>query len=178
MFATAGGTWSPWVPIQSLNRTDADVTIFFISFNNIEFVGANDDPVFSAHINSTSTLGIPVKKPDQNVSALACAEQNQFCNPSLALDNPARCTKLTASELLWENNQMQDIRLLEENEIKRLHNTSLLLNPFQEVIAGYASSAVSVGMYFSVFSRGVSALKGEFRIKPLPFLLSPSCHVT
>lgn len=162
-FAAAGGNWAPWVPIPSLNRTDADVTIFFISFNNIEFVGANDDPIFSAHIKSKSTLGVPVWKPDQNVSVLACAEQNQFCNPNVAQGSPSRCTKLTASELLWENNRLEDIQLLQETDVIRLHNTSIGLNPFQEVIAGYASSAASVGVYFGVFSRGVSALKGEFR---------------
>lgn len=161
-FATAGRDWSPWVPIPSLNRTDADVTIFLISFNNIEFVGANDDPIFSAHINSTSTLGIPVWKPDQNFSAMACAEQNQFCNPNKPQGSPSRCTKLTASELLWENNRLEDIQLLQENETKKLHNTSISLNSFQEVIAGYASSAISVGMYYSVFSRGAASLKGEF----------------
>jgi hypothetical protein len=161
-FAAAGQTWAPWVPIQSLNRTDADVTIFFLSFNNVEFVGANDDPIFSAHITSTSTLGVPVKKPDRNVSALACAEQHQFCNPNIAQGAPNRCTKLTASERVWENNDVEDIQLLLETDVKRLHNTSLDLNPFQEVIAGYSSSAISGGMYFSVFGRGVAALKGEF----------------
>lgn len=160
-FAAAGQTWAPWVPIQSLNRSDADVTIFFLSFNNIQFVGANDDPIFSAHIDSISALGVPVKKPDQNVSALACAEQHQFCNPNIAQGTPNRCTNLTASERLWENNDVEDIQLLLETDVKRLHNTSLGLNPFQEVIAGYSSSAISVGMYFSVFARGVAALKGE-----------------
>lgn len=95
---------------------------------------------------------------------MACAEQNQWCNPNIAHGSPNRCTKLTASELLWENNRVEDIQLLQETEVKRLHNTSLSLSPFQEVLGGYASSAVSVGMYFSTFSRGVSALKGEIRV--------------
>lgn len=129
----------------------------------MEFVGANDDPIFSAHIDSTSPLGVPVKKPDQNVSALACAEQHQFCNPNIAHGSLNRCTKLTASELLWENNDMQTTRLLHETILKGVENNSISLNPFQKVIAGYSTAAVSVGMYFSVFSRGVAALKGEFK---------------
>lgn len=147
-----------------MNRTDADVTIFFISFNNIRFVGVNDDPIFSAHINTTSTLGIPVWKPDHNVSALGCAEQNQFCNPNIPEGSPSRCTKLTASELLWENNRVEDIELLQETEMATLNTTSISLNDFQKVIAGYGSAAASVGMYYSVFSRGVAALKGEFHL--------------
>ena len=105
---------------------------------------------------------MPVRKPDQNVSALACAEQNQWCNPNIAEGSPSRCTKLTASELLWEHNRLEDIQLLEETEVKPLRNSSLSLNPFQEVLAGYASIANSVGMYFGTFSRGVSSLKGEY----------------
>ena len=58
---------------------------------------------------------------------------------------------------------MQTTRLLNETVMKRLENTSLSLNSFQKVIAGYSTSAVSVGMYFSVFSRGVAALKGKFK---------------
>jgi hypothetical protein len=139
------------------------VTIFFITFNNIEFVGANDDPVFSAHIDSVSALGVPVKKPDQSVSTMACAEQHQFCNPNIAHGSPSRCTKMTASELLWEHDRLENIQLLLETDLKRVKNSSLSLNPFQELVAGYASSAASIGMYFSIFSRGVSALKGEFR---------------
>lgn len=96
------------------------------------------------------------------MSAFGCAEQNQFCNPNMPQGSPSRCTKLTASELLWENDRTEDIQLLQETDLERLNTTSISLNPFQRVIASYASAATSVGMYYSVFSRGVAALKGEF----------------
>ena len=164
-FSAVATNWSYWEPVSDLNRTDADVTIVFISFNNIEFVDQNDDPIFSAHIPSiSSSLGVPVWKPDNNISALACAEQHQFCNPNIAEGSPDRCTDLTASELLWGQNHVEDTQLLKDNRLTRLSNTSIHLNPFQEIIAGYSSATLSAGMYFSLFSRAASALKGKFCI--------------
>ncbi len=160
-FSASGSNWSYWDPIGDLNRTDADVTIFFLSFNDIQFVAKNDDPVFSAHIPSFSSLGVPVWLPDQNISALACAEQHQYCNPNIVEGDPDRCTELTASELLWGENNVEDFQLLQDTGLTRLHNTSIHLNSFQEIIAGYSSAVMSAGMYFAVFSRGPSALKGK-----------------
>lgn len=174
-FSAAAATWSYWDPIPDFNRTDADVTIMFLTFNNIDFVAQNDDLIFSAHVPFNSSLGVPVWKPDNNISALACAEQHQFCNPNIAEDSPDRFTSLTASELVWGQNHVEDFQLLQDTGLTRLHNTSIHLNPFQEIIAGYSSSALSAGMYFSVFSRGASALKGKFRLyvnTPYPIKLT------
>lgn len=144
-----------------MNRTDADVTIFFLTTNNIEFVTQNHDPIFSANRPALSSLGAPVFKPDNNISILGCAEQHQYCNPNIAESSSDRCTKLSASELLWGPNHVEDFQLLQDTGLTQLHNTSIHLNPFQEIIAGYSSATLSAGMYFSVFSRGAAALKGK-----------------
>lgn len=161
-FSAAGGSWSIWDPISQLNRTDADVTIFFLTFNDIQFVEKNDDPIFSAHTLDMSTLvGVPAYSPDHNISAMACAEQHQYCNPNIAEGTKDRCTELTASELVWRDNNVEDFQLLQDTELTKVYNTSILLNPFQEILAGYSSAVMSAGMYFAVFSRGPHALKGK-----------------
>lgn len=161
-FSAAGSSWSIWDPIPQLNRTDADVTIFFLTFNDMQFVEKNDDPIFSAHTLDIDTLiGVPAYLPDHNISAMACAEQHQYCNPNIAEGAKDRCTELTASELLWGDNYVEDFQLLQDTDLTRVYNTSINLNPFQEILAGYSSAALSAGMYFAVFSRGPSALKGK-----------------
>lgn len=138
------------------------MTIFFLTFGDIQFVAKNDDPIFSAHTLDISTLiGVPAYLPDHNISAMACAEQHQYCNPNIAEGLKDRCTELTASELLWGNNRVEDFQLLQDTELTKVYNTSIHLNPFQEILAGYSSAALSAGMYFAVFSRGLSALKGK-----------------
>ncbi|KAI9890825.1 MAG: hypothetical protein M1814_003609 [Vezdaea aestivalis] len=172
-YAVAGGGWGQWLPIKDLNRTDADVTIMFISFNNIDFVASNDDPIFSAHVPSRSPVGIPAFKPDKEFGVLACAEQHQYCNPNKAEGAPDRCTALTGSELVWGSNTTRDISLLEDTGIKALENNNIGLNDFQKVLAGYSATAQSAGMYFAVFSRGVAAISAsetvyQFLQSPLP----------
>ena len=162
-FSAAGGSWSYWDPIPQFNRTDADVTIFFITFNDIQFVEKNDDPIFSAHTLDISPLiDVPAYLPDNNISAMACAEHHQYCNPNIVGQGATdRCTELTASELVWGDNCVEDFQLLQDTELKRVQNTSIHLNPFQGILAGYSSAAMSAGMYSAVFSRGPAALKGK-----------------
>lgn len=131
----------------------------------------NDDPIFSAHTLDISTLvGVAAYSPDHDISAMACAEQHQYCNPNIAEGRKDRCTELTASELLWGNNGVEDFQLLQDTVLRKVYNTSIHLNPFQEILAGYSSAALSAGMYFAVFSRGPSALKGnQPRVFPTSF---------
>lgn len=125
----------------------------------------NDDPIFSAHTLDISTLiDVPAYLPDHNISAMACAEQHQYCNPNIAEGNKDRCTELTASERVWGDNNIEDFQLLQDTELTKVHNTSIHLNPFQEILAGYSSAAMSAGMYFAVFSRGPYALKGKVTV--------------
>jgi len=39
----------PWSPLESMNNTDADVALNFVTFNNVRYSNPVDDPFFSAH---------------------------------------------------------------------------------------------------------------------------------
>ena len=71
-----------------------------------------NDPIFSAQTLGINTLiGVPAYLPDHKISAMACAEQHQYCNPNIAEGLKDRCTDLNASERLWGNNRVEDFQL-------------------------------------------------------------------
>ena len=75
----------PWEPIADLNRTDADMSVFFLSQNHVGYFTPVLDPWFSA--NGTRTLDVPgsdspIFLPDEFISTLVCADQYRMCNPA------------------------------------------------------------------------------------------------
>lgn len=74
-----------WHPIPSLNRTDADVVLFFLNQNSMFHPQPVSDPFFSAHRElDTSVPGQPPRKSytaDTLTTAMACTEQFQLLNP-------------------------------------------------------------------------------------------------
>lgn len=136
------------------------MTIFLLAFNDILFIQPNDDPVFSAHVARRSPLGLEAYGPDRNISAMACAEQHQYCNPAVAKGTLPRCTDLTGAQLLWPQDDVPAIQVIRDTGLSPLKNDYLGFNPFQAHMAGYSSAATSAGMYFAVFSRGAAALRG------------------
>ena len=138
------------------------MTIFLLAFNDILFIQPNDDPVFSAHVAKRSPLGVLAYGSDRNISAVACAEQHQYCNPAVASGQLPRCTNLTGAQLLWPHDDVPAIQLIRDTGLSTLKNDNLGFSPFQALLAGYSSAATSAGMYFAVFSRGAAALRGMF----------------
>ncbi|KAK4697740.1 hypothetical protein P7C71_g386, partial [Lecanoromycetidae sp. Uapishka_2] len=138
LVALAGVT-SGWLPVPALNRTDADVSILFLTQNSVSYTSPVADPFFSANIVINDTVdGVTdtTYEADLYVSALACTDQYQYCNP-----NNGRCTSLTASNLLLPE------------------LGSLDLNAAQ--LATYARFVYMLnfqGLYSTVVSRGASAL--------------------
>jgi len=82
-----------WHPDKSLLRNDADISMVFISANNILYRGKVNDPIFNAtmYIKSISDNGKNISLYSSNyfVKPLACIDQHQFCNP-----NNQKCGKL------------------------------------------------------------------------------------
>ncbi|KAI0390399.1 hypothetical protein F5Y17DRAFT_65954 [Xylariaceae sp. FL0594] len=80
-------SFSQFQPIAQLDRDDAEISLFFLSANNIRFVRPVDDPWFSAHRgagNFTSTsLGGSVQfyLADAPATVMGCATQEQWCRP-------------------------------------------------------------------------------------------------
>lgn len=67
---------STWIPIQALQTSNADVSIFFVLINSVHFMEPCDDPVFTAH----TPLDDISLAADRRVSVMSCIEQNQICN--------------------------------------------------------------------------------------------------
>ncbi|OCL08835.1 hypothetical protein AOQ84DRAFT_292365 [Glonium stellatum] len=76
--AGLGGTWTP---IPEFNRTDADISAFFLAQNDIVYSQPILDPMFLANGTYTETrsAGKLLYKPNNLVNVLACANQQQIC---------------------------------------------------------------------------------------------------
>jgi len=87
-----------WIPISNISRTDADVTLTFVSPNSITYRAQVTDPFFQATYPFTSLAIVPgnftVYTPDDLVSVMGCVEQYSLCK------GEDRCTKLGGQEAL------------------------------------------------------------------------------
>ena len=130
------------MPISALNRTDGDISIFFLAPNALVYGSPVTDPFFAATIpvdvqiegvNDTSYL------PDRVVSVMACLDQHQFCNPS-----NSKCTPLTGTSALSPTQGQYNN--LDLNSAQ--HTTALLL----------AGAIQRLTTFSIVSSRGANAL--------------------
>ncbi|KAI9716556.1 MAG: hypothetical protein M1812_005287 [Candelaria pacifica] len=85
-----------WSPISALNRTDADITLLFLSQNSISSPKPCDDPMFSAHQTTNDSSTFTSYRHDHFINVLGCIDRHQYCNPN-ALDQDYACTALTSS---------------------------------------------------------------------------------
>ncbi|KAL6249271.1 hypothetical protein RBB50_004334 [Rhinocladiella similis] len=75
-------------PIPQLNRTDADVAMWFIMQNALAFVTRVDDPIFQANVSSVTevitsdgdVINMTYWTPSEPLTVLGCAQQWQWCN--------------------------------------------------------------------------------------------------
>jgi hypothetical protein len=83
------GTGTPWEPIPELNRRDADLSLFFLSQNQLGYLTPVLDPWFSANGTRSVTIsGRTISQPDKPVSVIGCAEQYRMCNPTTSTCTP------------------------------------------------------------------------------------------
>ncbi|KAF9634759.1 hypothetical protein BFW01_g5654 [Lasiodiplodia theobromae] len=90
-----GSLWG-WEPIEELRRPDSEVFIVFLSTNRYPFVGNSSDIWYSANTpvpdEDSKWTTVPLYQSDEAASPLGCAEQHQYCNPSLP--DGENCTPL------------------------------------------------------------------------------------
>ncbi|KAF2645509.1 hypothetical protein P280DRAFT_531672 [Massarina eburnea CBS 473.64] len=85
------------VPIEEMNRTDADVSVNVIWLNSVRYMAPNSDPLFSANSEFNITV-ITAKEPymtyasDNVMGAIGCTEQD-FCTSLSGL--PGKSTNFT-----------------------------------------------------------------------------------
>src|SRR2546430_971756 len=88
------GTNSGWTPIPTFNRTDADVSIYFLAANCLTYLSPVTDPLFSATFQQNFS-SLVVYVPDYDITVMRCADQYQICNPTNQV-----CTSLGGQRIL------------------------------------------------------------------------------
>jgi hypothetical protein len=135
------GTSEGWVPGPVLSRTDAEVGIFFLAPNGIQFSKPSDDPWFSAHFNvslpSYASINLDFWLSDEYVNVLACTDQHQYCNPT-----NSQCTPLTGVSQAFESINVTNMNPIQATTVMRIGLST-----------GQTSISNSVG------GRGASALR-------------------
>jgi hypothetical protein len=99
--------------IPELQQDDADVSLLFLSANEIAYLAPVEDKWFSAH-QKTQRAGVPddFYYRDEPAAPLACATQYQWCKPGKTGKghNNVHCTSLTGlhesldqARTLWQS---------------------------------------------------------------------------
>jgi hypothetical protein len=97
-----------WIPEDALYRGDADVSLFFLSADDIIYYSKINDDLYAAHTiggetfttNGTLNITEAYYISDEPVTVLGCTNQGQFCVPSLS--HGRKCSRLGGSSMDWE----------------------------------------------------------------------------
>ncbi|KAF2679340.1 hypothetical protein K458DRAFT_490655 [Lentithecium fluviatile CBS 122367] len=132
-YTSGNHTENTWHPDRAVLRDDGDVSLMFISANNILYYGKVEDPIFAAtsEIKTVPDNGknVTLYTSDYFVNPPGCVDQHQFCNPA-----NQRCTKLDSYDSAVRSAQ-----------------TDLELNPMQ-----YGTvSTLSLNLYLSIISQSI-----------------------
>ncbi|KAF2150220.1 hypothetical protein K461DRAFT_315187 [Myriangium duriaei CBS 260.36] len=150
---------STWIPIPMFNRTDADVSMIFITPNSVYFEARNYDPIFGATrplFNTTQLDGTIEEFYDSNkfIAAIGCMEQFQVCHP-----DGTGCTPLDGIYPMLD---------------RAIHN-SVPFNPVQLVTAvRFATAASSTLVSNLLDGRGGSVLHVQEMVHGLKQSALPS----
>lgn len=139
-----------WVPIPEFNRTNADVSLFFLALNAVTYNYPNTDPLFSATILENATLAdgtvFSYYIADYYLRVVGCTDQFQICNPNIVgLDGePQRCTSLSSLFSIIDS------------------FTTIGLNDYQVATTStILNSLIFSNMFYAVNGRGSSALQAQ-----------------
>ncbi|KAM0796423.1 hypothetical protein BDR22DRAFT_976173 [Usnea florida] len=151
-----GQATNAWYPIDALNRTDADVSLYLLAANSILYDAPVTDPFYAASTPYTNAEGTNsgYYQADQPVTALACTDQHQYCNPT-----NRQCTPLTSSTLAGQALVKNNIGLNQDQSV-----TALRILPVTAFL----------GTYNSVSSRGANALRASETVDELQQIQLPN----
>ncbi|KAL4893564.1 hypothetical protein BDV59DRAFT_193051 [Aspergillus ambiguus] len=144
-----------WVPRDELNRTDADISIFFLN-SNVMYEFPTDDPMFSAHVSALGELA----KLDGNTSIaefdnwymadapttiLGCTDQFQICNGRSGI-----CSELQGIQSFTKADKMIEF-------VQKYHLTAVQTDTFVLLTNFLALN----NMYYSIYGRTTYALRAQ-----------------
>lgn len=154
----AGLDTNSWSPIDALNRTDADVSLFLLALNSVYYQNPVTDPFFNAsipeNVPSADGANSAYYVSERPVNALACIDQHQYCNPT-----NKQCTPLNSYALTHVSLNENRIGLNEDQMV-----TLLRLDFIPQFLSTYAS----------VNSRGANALRASETLNGLVGIALPN----
>lgn len=127
-----------WEPIPELEVPNADISALFLEINDVFFSSPVADPWYNAQAGprsgSTGLGNTTFYYSDQMVRTLGCAQQYQFCNPSLPKN--ISCTPLMG---IFEASRLAETTLFTDPKTRNtFHWSSLAImnmaNGFNELI--------------------------------------------
>ena len=131
-----------WTPIPALNRTDADLSIFFVSPNSIIYDAPVLDPLFTAttaeSIGPINGQNVTSYTPDRFVYALSCIDQVQFCNPTTDACTPLEAPSSITGDVL--ETSLLGLNAAQLNTAVHIDLAVLPLNTFEIVNSRGANS--------------------------------------
>jgi hypothetical protein len=148
--------------MPELQRTDADVSLFFLTAPGISYSPPVEDPWYSAHKpgtvltapQSNGTGKVQTFEQDEPASVLGCITKSQICNPNGA--NGSNCLPMAGYyhnvlrlSSLWENPDNDTSKMLDYFQYA-LGNYMI---PLDRVIYIAGNAALSARQNLSVFSR-------------------------
>jgi hypothetical protein len=88
------GTLNAWTPNATFtSRTDANISLLFLTANTISYSDAVDDPWFltgdNYHPPPVNGETLTYYVPAVDINTMGCAEQHRFCNPTNNLCTPS-----------------------------------------------------------------------------------------
>jgi hypothetical protein len=175
-----------WTPIPPLQVTDANTAAFFLSSNSVEYLSPVTDPWFMATTPDNITSGTVVKETftaNEYVSAMACIDQYQICNPN---KSPYSCTVLGQMNQMLNGTLEIDLNPTQnataqrvgpyltmsntEYTVNYLGNSALLAQDHvgNDIGAGLPSNQwkIEVEGWFAVALAKIQALVVEYPIQP------------
>ncbi|KAF2013507.1 hypothetical protein BU24DRAFT_434533 [Aaosphaeria arxii CBS 175.79] len=136
-----GDEVNAWRPVPALHRNDGDISLMFLSANEIKYYGMVKDPIFQATTVSKSALdngkNVTFYVSDYYVNPLACFEQNQICNPA-----KNKCTAMDAYQTVVHSAQKDiDLNPLQISFVSLL-SLDLWLSTISQNIGGRGNYAL------------------------------------
>ncbi|CAD6580761.1 MAG: hypothetical protein ASARMPRED_000319 [Alectoria sarmentosa] len=154
----AGASTNAWKPVDALNRTDADVSLFLLAPNSVFYEAPVTDPFYAATAPSQPInldgSNLTYYTSNQLVYALACTDQHQYCNPT-----NKQCTPLTSVTLASHS--------VRENKIS-LNQAQMVTVSRLDLITYFLTT------FYSVHSRGANALRASETVNDLDQVALPN----
>ena len=141
--AAPDNIWLPNATFWDPRREDADVALFFINGDHVEYEYPTNDPVYMTDNKSftepTNGVNSSLWTPAYYTTVLACIDQYQVCNSKQASRS---CSPMVASYRL-------------SDEIFRVALSDTQLETAKRIVRLYPT----LGTYYTVAGRGASALQ-------------------